>query len=122
MFLMRTRRYLGAGIVKNARLWLVGLHRGRVDDGAALLHVLGCMLRYSKVCQDVGVECKLQSGPADLLKLVDLLALESSIVDQNVDAAPLLHCLIHNVPACIGVEMAVIQVSIASICCDMYTS
>lgn len=76
-----TEAYLGTSIVKNARLWLVGLDGGNVDDGAALLHVLHSMLRNSEVGEDVCVECAFQAFSADFLKLVDLLVLESSIVD-----------------------------------------
>lgn len=40
---------LGAGIVQNARFWLVGLHGGNVDDGPTLGDVLGCRLCYAEV-------------------------------------------------------------------------
>ena len=40
---------LGAGIVQNARLRLVGLHRGNVDDGPTLGDVLGRRLCYAEV-------------------------------------------------------------------------
>lgn len=92
--------YLSTSVVKNAWLWLVGLDRGHIDDGTALLHVLHSMLRNGEVGKDVGVEGALQAFSADLLKLVNLLVLPGSIVDQDVDAAPLLDCLIHYVPAC----------------------
>ena len=91
--------YLGACIVQDARLWRVGLNRSHIDDGTALLHVLHSMLRNGEVRQDVGVEGALQTVSANLLKLLDLLVLKSSIVDQDVDTAPLLDSCIHYVPA-----------------------
>ena len=91
--------YLGAGIVKDAGLWLVSLHRGDVDDSTALGHMLHCILGNGEVCQDVGVESSLQSGTVNLLKLLNQFALEGSVVDQDVNAAPLLDSLVYNVPA-----------------------
>ena len=91
--------YLGTGVVKDAWLWLVGLYRCNVYDGTALRHVLDCILGYGEVCQNVGMEGSLQPGTVNVLKLVHQLALQGSIVDQNVNAAPLLDSLIYNVPA-----------------------
>ncbi len=91
--------YLGAGIVQNAWLWLVGLHRADVDDSTALLHVLDCTLGNGEVSQDIGVEGALQSGTTYIFKLFYKLVLKCCIVDQDVNAAPLLDCLIHNVSA-----------------------
>lgn len=90
--------HLGTSIIKDARLWLVCLDRCYIDDSAALVHVLNCILRYGEVGKDVCVECALQTLPPNLLKLVNLLVLEGSIVDQDVNATPLLDGLIHNVP------------------------
>lgn len=95
----RSKAYLGACIVQDARLWCVGLNRSHIDDGTALLHVLHSMLCNSEVRQDVGVEGALQTVSANLLELLDLLVLKGSIVDQDVDAAPLLDGFIHYVPA-----------------------
>ena len=76
-----SKAYFGTCIVENARLWLVSLDRGHIDDGAALLHMLYCMLRNGEVGENIGVKCMLQALPADLLKLVYLPVLQGSIVD-----------------------------------------
>ena len=89
---------LSAGVVHDSWGGGISLDRADVDDGAALAHVLHSSLSHREVVQNVAVEGELQPLPRDVLKALYGLALEAGVVDQDVDSAPLVHCLLHNAP------------------------
>ena len=72
-----------------------------IDSSINSIHwiVVACLCSGGESDQDVGVEGALQTGTVDVFKLLHQLALEGSIVDQHINATPLAHSLIYNLPA-----------------------
>ena len=91
--------HLGASVVQHSKAGLVALDGGNVDDGTALGHVRYSCLSHTEVGQDVAVEGKLQSLPGDVLKLLNVLALERCVVHQHINLTKLVHRLCDNLPA-----------------------
>ncbi len=91
--------YLGGSIVKDGRLGHVGIDGADVNNGTATCHVLYTLLGHAEVSKDVCLEGELQAVPCELPEVIHLRALVGCIVDQNVDLAPFLDCLVNNLPA-----------------------
>lgn len=66
--------------------------------------MLNALLSHGEVGDDVGLEGKLQALTAELADVVLHGSLVGRVVHEDVHLAPLLHCLVYDVPATNQIE------------------